>query len=116
MLNKFLLYIKKYGLFILIVAICFIAIICAIFSFFHKRAISKVEEKTEQIIDKVFSQVTSASIGIKEIDATKNIKLEQSEAKRGELEAQLNSISKIEDRDERLQALIKFNKSIKVKL
>lgn len=116
MLSKVFLYFKKYGLFILIGIICFIAIICAIFSFINKRAVNKVAEKTEEVIDKTLSQITQASIEIKEIDIKKNIKLEQNEVKKKIFENQMAEISKIEDKYYRLESLIDLNKSIKVKL
>lgn len=117
MLERIKIFAKKNSLIIIATLISIIVLFVMIFLgvFAPKKVYTKVTQKVDNTLDKVSNTINEYDTKVQEIKITKKIEEQKAEEQKNKLEAELNVIKNISDREKRLKRLIQFNKSIEVK-
>jgi hypothetical protein len=115
-LSKTKLFFQKYGLLIFLILFLVASVVFIFISLFggHK-SLATVSKKIDVIVDKGTEKIKDIEVKQIQIEVEKNIKLENIEEKRKEFKDQLEEIKSIPEVEARRHAMIKLNKSIKVK-
>lgn len=119
MIEKIKLFIKKYGIMGITLVVIVLGIVAlSIFSLlsFGRFDLKKITEKLDKVIDKSKDKLHDIEIKKVELDITKKVELEKAKETRDELVKKHEEIKTIPDKKKRIDELIKFNKSIEVKL
>lgn len=115
MLNKLKLFLQKHMIIIFLILFSVIALLITLLALvFRQRPITKLVDKTNDIITKSLDKINDINVKKTEIDITKKIELQKNDNQKVIFSNKIDEIKALPDRKERLRQMIKLNNSIKV--